>query len=107
MNPEDEIESLRKTVAELRDYIREMLLGESIMNAASILAILQIVAMLQQMKEGQDLPDTVRREMLGGVIEGTDEEIAAVDDAIQKVSPNFLGNLLKGVGELLSGILGD
>ncbi|KKL66649.1 hypothetical protein LCGC14_2142880 [marine sediment metagenome] len=105
MTSEEEIKALRKTVVELRNYIFEML-GENTMNATAILAVLQIVMLLQQMKEGKDLPDAIRKEALKKVVEGTDEEIEKLDEAMQKVSPNFLGSLLKGIGDFLGKLLG-
>ena len=73
------------------------------MDAATILTIIQLIAILQNAKSSKDVPKKVRIAGLKKVIEGSNEDIEAIDAALQ--DSNILDGIFETVSNLLGGIL--
>ena len=76
------------------------------MNASTILMILEILRLIQAMKEDKEQNRSTHGKVLNDILKGTPEEKALVGKAMMEVDPVFLADVCDGVGDLIKKILG-
>lgn len=75
------------------------------MNATTVLVILQVIKVLQEIKEGrsQEHLETV----ITNNLKVNESERDAILDMIEEIDWGFVGKILEGIGQIISSVLGN
>ena len=91
-------------IIELQDTIYEML-KERKVNIATILMIIEIIRLLQSMKKGEDLTGEKMLGLIMSIFGVSGDEAKTVGSLLKEIDPDFLSNLLHGLGDLANTVL--
>lgn len=76
------------------------------MNASTVLMVIEIVRLLQAMKEDKELNRATHGKVINDILKGTPEEKALVGKAMMEVDPSFFAEVCDGFGDFVKKILG-